>query len=75
MLFSKFQAAIVAALSGILPAFIWWLILTGVQWAINKSGGSSDWIGNYKLYVVASIWGWVFAWVYIIARRNNHVTR
>lgn len=70
MLFNKFEAAIAAALSGIIPAFIWWLILTGVQWAINKSGGSGDWIGDYKLYVVAFIWLWVFAWVYIIARRK-----
>lgn len=52
----KTQCAIAAAIIGLIPAFIWWLILTFIQWALNKSGANGDWIGDYKIYVALSFY-------------------
>lgn len=44
------SAAIAAAITG-----IWWCIITFVAFAITKSGGTGEWINEFKPYVLAFI--------------------
>ena len=44
------SVAIAAAITG-----IWWCIITFVAFAITKSGGTGEWINEFKPYVLAFI--------------------
>lgn len=44
------SAAIAAAIAG-----IWWCIITFIAFAITKSGGTGEWINEFKPYVLALI--------------------
>lgn len=44
------SAAIAAAITG-----IWWCIITFIAFAITKSGGTGEWINEFKHYVLAFI--------------------
>lgn len=44
------SSAIAAAITG-----IWWCIITFIAFAITKSGGTGEWINEFKHYVLAFI--------------------
>ena len=44
------SVAIAAAITG-----IWWCIITFIAFAITKSGGTGEWINEFKRYVLAFI--------------------
>lgn len=44
------SVAIAAAITG-----IWWFIITFIAFAITKSGGTGEWINEFKPYVLAFI--------------------
>lgn len=58
------SVAIAAAITG-----IWWCIITFIAFAITKSGGTGEWINEFKPYVLAvifiicffSVWGNIVA--------------
>lgn len=58
------SAAIAAATTG-----IWWCIITFIAFAITKSGGTGEWINEFKPYVLAFIFTICFfsVWVNIVA--------
>lgn len=58
------SAAIAAAIAG-----IWWCIITFIAFAITKSGGTGEWINEFKPYVLAFIFTICFfsVWVNIVA--------
>lgn len=62
------QCAIAAAFIGLIPAFVWWLILTGIQWVLNKSGANGAWIGDIKIYVALSFYVLGFVMTFINLR-------
>lgn len=48
--------ALVTASIALIPTAIWWVILTFVAFAITKSGGSGEWVNEYKPYVLIVIY-------------------
>lgn len=48
--------ALVTVSIALIPTAIWWAILTFVAFAITKSGGSGEWVNEYKPYVLIVIY-------------------